>query len=152
MKTEESRWRWTCLFWKKLTWDVLETWTTWHGLHVCFGRSAFICEQLWLCQVKFLAISLFGVTFQLFSDQTRWCRWHEWCKYNRITTQKNGHDFLPTFIIYFKDVHVKWCQKHQRQAYTCTWWRHMNWWVYGAVEEGKRSFSFSSPVHFSQIQ
>lgn len=47
----------------------------------------------------------------------------------------------------------KWCQKHQRQAYTCTWWRHMNWRVYGVVEQGKSSFLFVlCPVHFPQTQ
>lgn len=45
---------------------------------------------------------------------------------------------LTTFIVYFKDVHVKWCQKHQRQAYTCKWWRHVNWWVYGGLLRKRR--------------
>lgn len=64
-----------------------------------------------------------------------------------------------SFVIYFKDVHEKWCQNHQRQAYTCTWWRHMNWggkWSCQAREE----FFFCSclsgitwlPMLFSCIQ
>lgn len=45
------------------------------------------------------------------------------------------------FLIYFKDVHVKWCW-YQRQAYT--WWRHMKQW---SAWFWRRGFSVLSPAH-----
>lgn len=46
------------------------------------------------------------------------------------------------FLIYFKDVHVKWCQ-YQRRAYTQ--WRHMKQW---GAWFWRRGFSVLSPAHF----
>lgn len=45
------------------------------------------------------------------------------------------------FLIYFKDVHVKWCW-YQTQAYT--WWRHMKQW---SAWFRRRGFSVWSPAH-----